>query len=193
MGDPRRRRRWPGTVPALLAALVVLLAGCGDEGTPVSAPPTVTAPRDDSAEVMAAAVQRLITRDHTFGTGEHRFAEYLIVDHIDATAGAPGRGDSGGGRALTGSERAAIAGVVAPFGPYRFVADAAGVRSGAATPPIEGSVVVGVGAPALDADAATVPVSLWCGSLCGTWMTYRLARVGDAWRVTGTEGPVAIS
>jgi len=55
-------------------------------------------------------------------------------------------------------------------------------------------LILGVGEPRIDGDTALAPVSLWCGGLCGTWLTYRLARDGGgAWRVTGTEGPVAIS
>jgi hypothetical protein len=60
-------------------------------------------------------------------------------------------------------------------------------------PTVEGAVIIGVGEPILDRGAATVAVSLWCGGLCGTWLTYRVELVDGAWTVTGTVGPVAIS
>ena len=142
---------------------------------------------------MAAAGKGLITRDHTFGKGSHRFAEYLIQDHIDRGAGAPDTPATGVGRPLTAGERAAIAGVVAPFGPYRFIADAGAWRTKDLQPTVPGAVILGVGEPAIEGDSALAPVSLWCGGLCGTWLSYRVVRAGDAWRVTGTEGPVAIS
>jgi hypothetical protein len=45
----------------------------------------------------------------------------------------------------------------------------------------------------IDGATGLVPVSLWCGGLCGTWLTYRLDFADGAWAVTGTEGPRAIS
>ncbi|MBJ7455220.1 MAG: hypothetical protein JHC74_04085 [Thermoleophilia bacterium] len=178
-------------VLSVLAALA--LAGCGDDGTTASSPVATAAARDDSAGVMAAAIRRLISRDHTFGRGTHRFSEYLIQERTDRTAGAPAGGDAPPSRSLTAAERAAIAEVVAPFGPFRFVADAGAWRTDDLQPRIAGSVILGVGEPEIAGDRALAPVSLWCGGLCGTWLTYRVVRAGDAWRVTGIEGPVAIS
>lgn len=176
---------------AAVVALVPMLAACGGGGS--SAATTAAPAAGDSAEVMAAAVTRLITHDHTFGQGPHRFAEYLIQDHVDPAAGAPDAPATSPGRPLTAGERTAIAGVVAPLGPYRFIADAAAWRTKDLQPRIPGSVILGVGEPAIEGDGARAPVSLWCGGLCGTWLTYRVARSDDGWRVTGTEGPVAIS
>lgn len=178
---------------AVVLCLALPLAGCGGDGASTPAAATTATPRDDSAEVMAAAVKRLITRDHTFGEGAHRFAEYLIQDHIDPAAGAPDTPATEAGRPLTAGERAAIAGVVAPFGPYRFIADADAWRTRDLRPTVPGAVILGVGEPVIDDDTALAPVSLWCSGLCGTWLSYRVARVGGVWKVTGTEGPVAIS
>lgn len=177
---------------ATVVALVTALAACGGGGG--SAPTTASPVPDDSAAVMAAAVHRLVSRDHTFGQGSHRFSEYLVLDHTDPGAGAPEGGADAAARPLTADERVAIAEVLAPFGPHRFIGDADEWRTGGGVRPTrEGAVIVGVGPPAIDGATATVPVSLWCGNLCGTWLTYRLVRDGDAWRVTGNEGPVAIS
>jgi len=47
--------------------------------------------------------------------------------------------------------------------------------------------------PTNNGGSALVSVSLWGGGLSGTWLTYRLDMVDGAWRVRGTEGPVAIA
>jgi hypothetical protein len=52
---------------------------------------------------------------------------------------------------------------------------------------------LGVGEPTIDGNSALVPVSLWCGGLCGTWLTYRVELTDGTWSVTGIEGPVAVS
>jgi hypothetical protein len=179
-----------GLCVAAVMALLALGACSGSDGT-ASAP--ATKERDDSAAVMAAAVERLVTRDHTFGEGEHRFREYLILDRTDPTAGGAGEGPRGPARPLTGTERAAIAAVVEPLGPHRFIADADAWRTDDLEPRIPGAAIVAVGEPELGADTALAPVSLWCGGLCGTWLTYRVDRTDGAWAVTRTEGPVAIS
>ena len=190
-----RRLRTPVSLVAvaLLTALALALAGCGGDGSSGSATSTATTPRDDSAEIMAAAIHRLISRDHTFGQGSHRFAEYLIQDHTDPSAGNPAEPAARPSRPLTAAERAVIAAAVGPFGPHRFVADADAWRTDDLSPRVEGSVILGVGEPRIDGDSALVPVSLWCGNLCGTWLTYRVARSGGVWKVAGTEGPIAVS
>lgn len=175
---------------AVVALIALLLSACGGGGS--SAATTAAPVRDDSAAVMAAAVHRLVSRDHTFGGGDHPFTEYLVLDHTAPDAGAP-EGGGGAARPLTAGERAAIGEVLAPFGPHRFIADAADWRTADLDPVVEGSAIIGVGEPRITGDTALVPASLWCSGLCGTWLTYRVVRSGERWRVTGTEGPVAIS
>ena len=51
----------------------------------------------------------------------------------------------------------------------------------------------GVGAITFDGDGALVPMSMWCGGLCGTWFTYRVAETDEGWVVVGVEGPIAVS
>lgn len=66
-------------------------------------------------------------------------------------------------------------------------------RTESLEPEIQGSAILGVDVPRLDDEAALVPVSLWCGGTCGTWLTYRLERTESGWQVTGIEGPVSVS
>ena len=145
-----------------------------------------------SAQVMAAALVQLITVDHTFGEGPPPFTEYLVQARIDPFAGNPTGGERPA-RPLTPEEQAAIESAIGAYGPVRWIDDPADWRTDDLLPTIEGAVILGVGEPILNGDTALVPVSLWCGGLCGTWLTYRLDLVDGAWTVTGIEGPISIS
>jgi hypothetical protein len=147
----------------------------------------------DNAKVMAAAVLELITENHTFGDGPPPFTEYLIQSSFDPFAGNPTGETAVEVRQLTNAERSAIESVVEPFGAVRWIDDPNEWQTVDLAPTIDGAAIIGVGEPTFDNDEALVPVSLWCGGLCGTWLTYRLAWADQGWRVTGIEGPVAVS
>ncbi len=168
-------------------ALMVLVVACGD-GAVI----------DDSAssptpEMMAAALVELVTVDHTFGSGPSPFIEYLIQERIDPSAGAPTASTDETTRPLTDSERGAIEDALSPFGAVRWIADPADYRTDDLVPTIEGAAILGVGEPIIDNESGLVPVSMWCGGVCGTWLTYRLDFISDVWAVTGIEGPIAVS
>lgn len=160
-------------------------SGPGDTSDPDSGGP--------SANIMAAAILQLITKNHTFGQGPPPFTEYLIQSQLDAAAGVPAGSGQQAIRPLTDTERAAIAAVVAPFGPVRWIDDPADWRTDDLRPTIEGAVILGLGEPVVGDGTGLVPVSLWCGGLCGTWFTYRLDLIEGEWAVTSIEGPIAIS
>jgi hypothetical protein len=183
----------------LVLGLMIVTAACGvasppgDAGTIITSTTTTTTvavETEPTPGMMAAAVETLITRDHTFGAGPPPFTTYLIQSRTDPAAGDP-TGAGGAARPLTDSERAAIEAVVEPFGDVRWIDDPAEWRTTQLEPTIEGAVILGVGEPSVD--GGLVPVSLWCGGLCGTWLTYRVEQTDGGWAVTGTEGPVAIS
>lgn len=170
---------------AFALAAIVALAGC--------ARPSVTSGGDDqTAEMMAAAIEQLVTVDHTFGSGPPPFTHYLIQSGTDPSAGMPEGGGSAE-RPLTSSEQDAIESVLEPFGEVRWIDDPADYRTEDLVPTIEGAVILGVGEPVIEGSTGLVPVSLWCGGLCGTWLTYRLDQVNGVWEVTEIEGPIAIS
>ena len=180
----------------VISVVIAMVVGaCGDPS------PAGDLPSDsDSAEMMAAALRHLVTEDHTFGQGPPPFTEYLIEDRtVDNSAVVPpDEGSPAAGvdtRPLTDPERAAVEDAISEFGPVRWVADPNEWRTDDLQPEIEGSVILGVGIPRVDGDdKALVPVALWCGGTCGTWLTYRLKVDADGmWQVTGIDGPVAIS
>lgn len=171
----------------VLVTFALLVAACGDGTT------TDGGVSDQTPDMMAAALVELVTVDHTFGTGPSPFTEYLIQTRIDSSAGEPAASPDATARLLTDAERAAIEDAIAPFGVVRWIEDPSDYRTSDLTPTVEGAAILGVGEPIIETDTGLVPVSMWCGGLCGTWLTYRLDLVNDTWTVTGIEGPIAVS
>jgi hypothetical protein len=181
-------------VLAFFASVLAACAGTGPTGPADATDTTATVAgrvADEMPTIMAAALEELVTENHTFGEGPPPFTEYLLQSHTDVRAGSDG--NDGERRLLTAAERDAIEDVVRPFGPVRWIDDPDEWRTEDLRPTIDGSVILGVGEPTIDRATALVPVSLWCGGLCGTWLTYRLDAVGAGWRVRGTEGPITIA
>ena len=147
----------------------------------------------ETAEMMALALVELITEDHTFGEGPPPFTQYLIQERIDPSAGEPTASAEGTTRDLTQAERTAIEEALSEYGPVRWIDDPDDWRTSDLRPTVEGAVILGVGEPTVRDDTGLVPVSLWCGGICGTWFTYRLDLIESSWVVTGVEGPIAIS
>ncbi len=195
-----------------LVGLVLLAAACGGAAsgeaplqpatTSTSVPPATTSttggedgtPQPGATpELLAAAVTQLITRDHTFGAGPPPFDTYLLQERIDPFAGDVTATGDEATRSLTAEERAAVETAVAAFGAVQWIEDPDDWRTADLMPTIDGSVIIGFGEPDVAGDTALVPMSLWCGGLCGTWLTYRVDLVDGEWQVIGTEGPIAVS
>ena len=166
----------------LVISLIATACGADDSRSP-----------DDSPEVLAAAILELITNDHTFGSGPPPFTDYLIQSKLDPFAGEPTGSEEPNPRLLTPEEQAAIESAVGSLGPVQWIDDPDDFRTEDLIPTIEGAAILGVGEPAFSGDEALVPVSLWCGGLCGTWLTYKVEKVEGRWTVTGIEGPIAVS
>ena len=184
---------------ALGGVLVVtlFLAGCGDGS---SSPPTTTmtttttpaGPGDaDRAQVLALALRQLVTVNNSFGPG-HAFTELLVQSALDPAAGTSIPVD-GPQRALTEAERTAIEAALSDLAPVRWIGDPAEWRTENLAPTVPGAAILGVGEPRFDDRGALVPVSLWCGGVCGIWLTYRLGLQAGSWSVTGMEGQWVIS
>ncbi len=184
---------------AFLLASALIISACGGSSaveTGGAAPtPTTSSPTDVNltGAVMAAAFSRLVNEAGTFGPGGPSSTEYLVQTRLDPAAGDATGSVTDSRRPLTGPERTAIEDTLVAFGTVRWIDDPAAWRTAQLTPVIPGSMILGVGEPVIDGDTALVPMSLWCGGLCGTWLTYRVANVDGSWTVTGTEGPIAVS
>jgi hypothetical protein len=103
--------------------------------------------------------------------------------------------DPGVGEPFPQEDRDALAEAVADVAPLEFVSS----RTEVIGPMEDGGrvenqgILLTLGPIAGEDDRALVPASSYLANLAGTWQTWVVERIGDGWRVTGTEGPVAIS
>ena len=147
--------------------------------------PPLTQEQRDAADVLAAAVRRLLTVDHGFGVDTPPpFTGVHIGDALGGRAGTP----------LEPLQLERIAAVVNESGAtVQYVDDPDGLAAKLFddTPP--GVAVITIDALHLGAAQAEVELHLWCGSLCGVYLTYAAERVDGQWVITGIVGPIAIS
>ncbi len=168
---------------ALLAVAALAVAACGSDESVGSG--------SESGEIYAVSLVELVTKDNTFGGGGSPFAELLVQTGLDPAAGSGVQGAEA--RSLTDEERTAIEAALTPIAPVRWIDDPDEWRTDDLMPVVEGSAILGVGPITFDDQGALVPMSMWCGGLCGTWFTYRVVEADGGWTVTGTEGPIAVS
>ena len=173
---------------SVVLALFVLLSACG----------TDTSPSGDlvdsqTPEMMAASLVELITENHGFGEAPAPFTVYLIQNRIDPSAIIVDAPTDGSIRPLTDAEMRAIEDAVSEHGIVRWIDDPAEWRTPDLAPSVDGAAILRVGEPVVKDQSGLVPVSMWCGGVCGTWLTYRLDLINMDWVVTDIEGPVAVS
>lgn len=169
-------------------ALLVVLAACSD---PAAVTTTTVSSGETVGDAMAVALLQVATVDNTFG-GQPVFSELLVQRTVDPSAGdAMGTDDRG--RSLTEAEMAAITEALSTVALVTWIDDPAEWSTDDLRPALDGSAILTVGEPEPDGDDLLVPVSLWCGGLCATWLTYRVTPGPDGWVVVGPEGPVTIS
>jgi hypothetical protein len=171
-------------VIALIAVIALTVAACGSDEE---------AAGSESGEIYAASLRELVTVDNTFGGGGSPFSELLVQKDLDPAAGTAVPDSTAETRPLTEAERNAIEAALSPIASVRWIDDAAEWRTDDLMPVVEGSAILGVGPITMDDDGALVPVSMWCGGLCGTWFTYRVIQSDGGWAVSGIEGPIAVS
>jgi len=179
---------------ATVALFGVLAAACGSAGPTSTVPPEGSSL--DSAAIYAVALDQLVTVDNTFGGEGNPWSELLVLASLDPSAGDAtfgGAPEPQRVRRITAEERIAIEAALSPLAPIRWIEDADEWRTDDLMPVIPGSAILGVGAITFDDQGALVPMSMWCGGLCGTWFTYRVTSSDAGWVVSGIEGPIAVS
>ena len=180
----------------------MLAAGCeagaptpprsgGTPGTPQSGiDPAV----DRSAAIYSAVVERLVREDHTFGRGESPFEHVYVIDGPVPRAGNPIQSfTSEPEEPFPDDLKAAIEAELRDLPPVDFVSDRESVLREKPGRVINRGVIVSLGPIAPSGNRVRVANNLWCGALCGQWLTYVVERHADRWRVAGTVGPYAIS
>ncbi len=156
-------------------------AGQGNPATTTTAPGPSSPPGDAwETEILVQATVHLLRNDTTFGQG-HAFPTVLVVDRLKD------------GTPLTADQIAALTTAVSSLSDVRFISSQDDFITDDLRPTIEGAAILTLGSPDIDGNEATIDMGMWCGGLCGIWLTYAL-EVGDAgWEVLGTVGPIAIS
>lgn len=149
---------------------------------PNTDPPNLVPPEDPArARLIAAGLLRLVTDDNTFG-GEDVFDDIRVARHLgsDRTALAP-------------LDLELAAAVLSEYGTVTFIDDPAGQIEALFDASPAGIAIVKVERIELLDDHAEIELSLWCGSLCGVYITYGAVPSEDGWEITGPIGPIAVS
>ena len=183
--------------------LVVVVGACTESqpAAPVAPPPRPETKPDDGVarriEIYSAVIRRLVTRDHTFGSGPSPFQRVYVLDGVISDASDPMAANLLGpaARPFPPPLVSGIRERLRRLPPLRFVNNAKRVRRGK---PLYGvkndGVIISLGRIEVTRPhRVQVSNSLWCGGLCGQWLTYVLREEDGRWRITGTTGPVAIS
>lgn len=139
----------------------------------------------DAAAILAASVKQILTVDHSFGVDSPPpFSDVRVADALGGTGGA----------ALAGLHLEAVAEAVQDTGAtLEFTSDPRAMIDELFDAQLPGVAVVTVEALHLDGDRAEVEMQLWCGSLCGVFLTYEVVQTDGTWTVTGPIGPIAVS
>jgi hypothetical protein len=134
-----------------------------------------------AAELIASGLFRLLTVDNSFG-GADVFADIRVARSVGSD-----------GDALAPLELELIASTLSELGSVRFIDDAdAEINALFDALPAGVAVVVVQRIDLLD-DHAELELRLWCGSLCGVFLTYGAGPTDGGWEITGTIGPIAVS
>jgi hypothetical protein len=149
---------------------------------------------DRSVAIYSAVIRRLVTRDHTFGKAKSPFEHVYVVNGVVQNAGHVTK-EGEPGKPFSRDVMESIRAELRDLPPLDFVADRDAVllgKYGAGGVKNQG-VVISLGPIQPTSDRVELENNLWCGSTCGQWLTYVLERQDGKWRITGTEGPYAIS
>jgi hypothetical protein len=138
----------------------------------------------DAADILAAAVRQLLTVDHGFGDAPPPFTDVYVGSALGGL----------GGERLGPLQLERIAATINEIGATaQYVEDPDGLIQKLFENPPPGAAVITIDALPLEPDGAVVELHLWCGSLCGVFVTYQAALVDGEWTITGLVGPILMS
>ena len=187
---------------ALTAVMIVANACTGAPGGQAERPSpraeTETVDKQTAAEIeiYAAVIRRLVTKDHTFGTGPSPFEYIYVVNGPIEDAGDP-LGDHFG-PASEPFPKNVVDGIeqeLRDLSPVRFITDGREARRGkhGMGGVTNDGVIISLGPIERNKGRISIGNGLWCGGTCGQRLTYVLTQQDGKWKITGTTGPYAIS
>jgi hypothetical protein len=187
-------------IALLLTTVAVAVTGCsratglGEDSAP--APRPLDEATERTADIYAAVIRRLVTKDHTFGAEPSPFERVFVVDGVVEEVGSPYMEFDDVRKPFPATVKRSIARSLRDLPPITFVANPASaiVNENSCAEVRDGGVLIRVG-PISKArrGAVTVSNSLFIACLGGQWLTYVLEPADGSWRVTGTKGPALIS
>lgn len=185
------------TLVVIALAILVATGACRDEGRPPIgiAPTTEPTPPPVEVEIYADVIERLVTKDHTFGRSASPFDHVYVIEGPVKGAGDPMTGFKRSARPFDDATKEAILARLEDLPPIEFIARASEARVGKQGMEVKGKGVIITLGPIQKKSETRFHIghSLWCGGLCGSWATYVVEERGDHWKITGTTGPIAIS
>jgi hypothetical protein len=184
-------------IAAVLAAGLTLAAcGAAPESPAGGGPaPKGTGRQRRTIGIYSAVVRQLVTVDHTFGSGPPPFKHVYVLDHAVERAGDPMEDDDNSAAHFSDEVKEGLREELKHLPPIDFISDPDSVRLGkdGMRGVKDHGVVITLGPIAGRRGKAKVANSLWCGGLCGQWLTYVVELEDGSWEVTETTGPAAIS
>ena len=182
---------------AALAILVVTGACTDQDRPPIGIAPTAEpSPPAIEVEIYSDVIERLVTKDHTFGRNASPFDRVYVIEGPVEGAGDPMTGFKRSTRPFDQATKEAILVRLKDLPPIEFITDADEARIGRqGMGGVRGNGVIITLGPIRRKSPTELHVghSLWCSGLCGSWATYVVEERDDGWKITGTTGPVAIS
>ncbi len=156
-----------------------------DPGPADEVSPTTVADSPATADLITDAVVRIVTEDNSFGGG----MPFSVV-YIGTALGSVEEG-------LEPLSLEMIAAALQDQVEIQFIVEAEDkiteLRAAEAGAIGAGAAVVTVEDVRIEGDRAEIDVALWCGSLCGIWLTYEAKPSADGWDIIGTVGPIAVA
>ena len=134
---------------------------------------------EERAGLLASALLRLATVDNGFG-GRDVFDDIRVAGSID---GVP----------LTPLDRDFIESALSPIGEVTWIDDLDAQAAELFDAPSTGVALLAVDRLEMLDDRAEVELRLWCGSLCGVFLTYEAVPSDSGWEITGTVGPISMA
>lgn len=149
-----------------------------------------------TAEIYAQVVRRLVTKDDTFG-GNAGFKRVFLLDAIVPRAGGSDQ-ELSRATPLSSEVKSAMVRLLKDLPPLRFVSKPGDVIKGAepnGSPGevFHGGVLLTLGPISGTPKKVQVPNRLWISGLAGQWQVYVLQKSDGQWKIKGNTGVVGIS
>ena len=146
-------------------------------------PDSVASGTERRARLETAAIVRLVTVDHGFGSGNPPFD---LVQVGTSIGGDTSRPVDALALELTADE-------LADRFPVEFVSDTDTTIADHFDSETMGVAVAAIDDVRIDGERAEIEMRLWCGTLCGVFLTYEAVLGSSGWEIVGTTGPIAMS